>query len=80
MITPKGVGMEPERVWTIEEWPEPSCHRDIPVFLGFANFYRCFISAFSKIAKLMIDMLKGGRNGCFHGPFVTSAAMRQSFR
>ncbi len=28
----------------------------------------------------MKDMLKGGRNGCFHDPFVYSAAMRQLFR
>jgi hypothetical protein len=80
IITPDGVGMEPERVRTIEEWPEPSCHCNIEVFLGFANIYRRFIIAFSKIAKPMTDMLKRGRNGRFHGPFVPSAAMRQSFR
>jgi hypothetical protein len=80
VITPDGVRMEPERVQTIEEWPEPSSHRDIQVFLGFANIYRRFIGAFSKIAKPMTDMLKGRRNGRFHGPFVLSAVMRQSFR
>ncbi len=57
-----------------------SCQRDIQFFLSFANFYRQFISAFSKIAKPMRDMLKGGRIGRFHGPFVPSAALRQSFR
>jgi hypothetical protein len=76
IVTPNGVGIEPERVKIIEEWPEPSCHCGIQVFLGFANFYHRFISAFSKIAKPVIDMLKEGRNGCFHGPFVPSAAMR----
>jgi hypothetical protein len=80
VIMPDGVGIGPERVHTIEEWPEPSCHQDIQVFLDFANFYRRFISTFSKIAKLITDMLKGGKNGCFHGLFVLSAAMRQSFR
>jgi hypothetical protein len=28
----------------------------------------------------MTDMLKGGRNDHFHGPFTPSAVMRQSFR
>ncbi len=59
VITPDGVGMELERVRIIEEWPEPLCHRDIQVFLTFANFYCRFISAFSKIAKPMTDLLKG---------------------
>jgi hypothetical protein len=44
----------------MEEWPEPLCHYDIQVFLGFANFYHRFISAFLKIAKPMTDILKGG--------------------
>ncbi len=80
VVMPYSVGIELKSIQAIEEWPEPSCHCDIQVFLGFANFYRCFISAFSKISKPMTDMLKGGRNGRFHGPFVPSAAMQQSFR
>ncbi len=60
IITLEGVEMEPDRVRTIAEWPEPESHRDIQVFLGFVNFYRWFISAFSKIVKPMTDMLNGG--------------------
>jgi hypothetical protein len=80
IITLEGVEMEPDRVRTIAEWPEPESHRDIQVFLGFANFYRRFISAFSKIAKPMTDMLKGGKNGRFTGLFVPTPAMKQSFQ
>ena len=32
--------------------------RDIQVFLGFANFYRCFIQSFSKIAGSLTSMLR----------------------
>jgi hypothetical protein len=32
------------------------------------------------IAKPMTDMLKGGINGCFRGPFIPSATMPQLFR
>jgi hypothetical protein len=80
ITTPDRVGIEPEKVQNIEEWPEPTSHCDIQVFLSFTNYYRSFIGAFPKITKPMTDLLKGGRNGCFHGPFVPSAAMWQSFR
>ncbi|UPX10500.1 uncharacterized protein EKO05_0001158 [Ascochyta rabiei] len=39
VITPDGVVMDPKRVRTITEWPEPSSYKDIQVFLGFTNFY-----------------------------------------
>ncbi len=71
--------MEPDRVCTIAEWPEPTCHRNIQVFLGFANFYRRFISSFSRLSKPMIDMVIGGKNGRFLGPFLPTPAMKQSF-
>jgi hypothetical protein len=49
MITPEQVCMEEDRIVIIKEWPMPKCHRDIQVFLGFANFYRRFIKGFSSI-------------------------------
>jgi hypothetical protein len=79
LVTPEGVEMEPDRVRTIAQWSYPASHCDIQVFLGFANFYRRFISSFSCLAKPMTDMLKGGKNGRFSGPFVPTPAMCQSF-
>jgi hypothetical protein len=71
--------MELDRVRTIAEWPEPASHRNIQVFLGFANLYRRFISSFSHFVKPMTDMLKGGKNGRFSGPFLPTPAMKRSF-
>ncbi len=79
IVTPEGVEMEPDRVRTISEWSEPASHRNIQVFLGFANFYRRFISGFSRLAKPMTDMLKGRKNGRFSGPFLPTPAMKWSF-
>ena len=50
--------MEEERINAIKNWPEPKSIRDIQVFLGFANFYHCFIQGFSRIAALLTSMLK----------------------
>ncbi len=75
VITPEGVGMKLDCILTIAEWPEPKSHRNIQLFRGLADFYGRFISAYSKIAKPMTDMLKGGKNGSLTGPFVPTLAM-----
>jgi hypothetical protein len=57
IVTPEWVEMEPDRVWTIAEWPEPVSHCDLQDFLGFASFYRSFISSFLRLMKPMTDRL-----------------------
>ena len=44
-----GLTMSNAKVKTIQEWPEPKKVKDIQSFLGFANFYRCFIFNYSDI-------------------------------
>ena len=39
VVTPNGVSMEEDHVSIIHNWPEPQTHREVQVFLGFANFY-----------------------------------------
>jgi len=40
VITPDGVGMESDRISTIEDWPTQKSVRDVQVLLGFTNFYQ----------------------------------------
>ena len=42
----------------MKNWLEPKSVHDIQVFLGFANFYYCFIQGFSRIAAPLTLMLK----------------------
>ncbi len=37
---------EEKKTEEVETWPKPQSVRDIPVFLGFANFYRGLIGDF----------------------------------
>ena len=37
------------KVQVIQDWPEPKKVKDVQSFLGFANFYRCFIHGYSEI-------------------------------
>ena len=48
-LTKDGLKMDPAKIRTVLEWPEPRKVKDIQSFLGFANFYRRFISDYSHI-------------------------------
>ena len=39
ILSKEGLRMDPSKVRTIQDWPEPQKIKDIQSFLGFANFY-----------------------------------------
>jgi hypothetical protein len=49
ILTPDGLTMDPAKVETITTWPIPRKVKDLQSFLGFANFYWCFIWNYSDI-------------------------------
>jgi len=53
ILSKEGLKMDPSKVQTIQDWPEPRKVKDIQSFLGFANFYRRFISEYSAIITLL---------------------------
>jgi len=58
IINSEGVGMESDRISTIEDWPTPKSVRDVQVLLGFTNFYRRFIRKYAKVMTPILDLLK----------------------
>ena len=40
VISHNKVAMDPAKVSTVMEWPNPSSKKEVQSFLGFANFYR----------------------------------------
>ena len=50
ILSLSGLTMAANKVQVIQDWPEPRKIKDIQPFLGFANFYRCFIPHYSDIA------------------------------
>ena len=43
ILSKDGLKMDPSKVQTIQDWPEPRKVKDIQYFLNFANFYHRFI-------------------------------------
>jgi hypothetical protein len=53
IISTSGTKMDPAKVATVQEWPEPQNVKDVYSFLGFANFYRQFVKGYSQIVAPM---------------------------
>ena len=49
ILSPDRLKMDKAKIQTILDWPEPRKIKDVQSFLGFANFYRHFISNYSDI-------------------------------
>ncbi|KAL0148123.1 hypothetical protein M9458_056593 [Cirrhinus mrigala] len=57
-ISHQGVKMDTAKVQTVTEWPQPTTIKELQRFLGFANFYRCFIRNYSTVASPLTLLLK----------------------
>ena len=50
--------MDPTKLNGIRDWPIPKNVKQVCSFLGFRNFYRCFIRKFSKLAQPLNKLLQ----------------------
>ncbi len=58
ILTPTGLHMDPAKVAMIQNWPEPQNVCDMQSFLGFANFYCCFIADYSQLTLPLMNLCK----------------------
>ena len=58
ILTAEGVAVDPTKIDAVKEWEQPRNVTDIQSFLVLVGYYRRFIDNFSKIAKLMTNLLK----------------------
>ena len=59
-ISEKEIEVDHAKIETIEKLPPPTNVKGVRSFLRHAGFYRRFISNFSKIAKLLCNLLMKG--------------------
>jgi hypothetical protein len=58
IISEGKICMDPAKVKVVKEWAEPWNLCNVCAFLGFANFYCCFIAGFAKIAHPLNNLTK----------------------
>jgi len=73
VVSPDGIFMDPGKVKTIQDWPEPKNLRQLQSFLGFANFYRRFIYSYSNIALPLTKLTRKD------SPYVFDDSCRKAF-
>jgi len=56
VISENKVAMDPVKVARVHDWPTPENRTDVQAFIGFVNFYHCFIQDFSTIARPLFDL------------------------
>jgi hypothetical protein len=61
IISEGGISIDPSKVKSVLSWNTPRNVSDIRSFLGLAGYYRRFIEGFSKIVKLMTELLEKGK-------------------
>jgi len=58
IIGRSGIKMSKEKVEAILNWEPPKTLTEVQSFLGFANFYQCFIMDYSKVARPLTELTK----------------------
>jgi len=80
VLSPSGLTMSDAKVKTIQEWLEPKKIKNIQSFLGFANFYRCFIFNYSNIVILLTHLTRKNTSWNFDDKYrMVFNTLKQAF-
>jgi len=80
VLSPSGLTMSNAKVKTIQEWLEPKKIKNIQSFLGFANFYRCFIFNYSNIVILLTHLTRKNTSWNFDDKYrMVFNTLKQAF-
>src|SRR5258708_34340598 len=74
ILSPEGLRMDLAKVSTIQSWLEPCNIHEVQSFLGFANFYRRFISHYMELTQPLTILCQ--KNTPWHFGETESAAFR----
>ncbi len=52
-----GIEPDPKKLEKVANWPKPTNPEEVRSFIGFAGYYRKFVSNFSQVAKPLTDLM-----------------------
>jgi len=67
--------MDPAKVATIQNWPELRNICDVQSFLGFVNFYHCFIADYSQMTLPLTNFCKKAAFQTLKNAFSTAPVL-----
>ncbi|KAF8082259.1 hypothetical protein N665_0840s0003 [Sinapis alba] len=56
IVSDQGVSVDPEKIKSIHEWPQPKKASEVRHFLGLAGYYRKFVKGLAKLAQPMTQL------------------------
>ena len=74
ILVQDSIQMDPAKVSEVLPWPIPDTRKQLQRFLGFGNFYRCFIRNYSSIAAPLTGLTSS------KVPFKCTTAADEAFR
>jgi hypothetical protein len=60
IISTEGIKMDPKKIRAVQDWEPPINLKDGRSFLGFANFYHCFVRNYSRIVQPLTFLTRKG--------------------
>jgi hypothetical protein len=77
IISREDVEMNSNRIETIVDWSKSQSHKNVQIFLYFANFYIRFIEDFSRVAFALCAFLKENDKDKFHISVILTSKTRK---
>ncbi len=71
------ITMQTSRIVVVRDWSKSKSHRNVQAFIDFANFYRRFVHAFSKVSAELFFLLKSDDKNKFKIKFVMISETRE---
>src|SRR5260370_22952364 len=72
ILSPEGLRMDPVKVSMIQAWPVPRNVREVQSCVGFANFYRLFISGYAEFTQPLTNLCRKNTPWHFGEPESTA--------
>ena len=70
----RGVAASPEKVKAVQNFPTPTCVKDVRSFLGLTSFYRRLVPKFAEIVKPLTSITRKDQ------PFTWGPSQQEAFR
>jgi hypothetical protein len=71
------ITMQTSKIIVVKDWSKSKSHKDVQVFINFANFYKRFVHAFFKASAELISLLKESEKEKFKIKFVMISKTRK---
>ncbi len=71
------ITMQTNKIIVVKDWSKSKSHKNMQVFIKFANFYKCFVHAFFKMSAELIFLLKKNEKEKFKIKFIMISETRK---